>query len=145
MLRGDDRGALGRRGRDEMSAGDQPLAVDGWVLGEEALLAGSVKAELTHTFEPLAPGPSLCFHDRPAVDLLEAVRIEREPNDLIDEPLALTTGELGPQLLFEGRDELTVDGLDDGFDGGHVFPPRSDSAAHHCARGCFAVERDTIA
>src|SRR5947207_1917043 len=61
----------------------------------------------------------LRLHHGSAIDLVEAVRVERETNDLIDEPLAIALGERRAQLLLERGNEIMVDGTDDALDRVH--------------------------
>ena len=68
----------------------------------------------------LGPCPRLRLLLAAPVDLLEAVGVEGQAHDLVDEPLAVLVGERGAQPLLELRRQLTVDGPNQGVDGRHT-------------------------
>ena len=101
-------------------------ALDGFVL---CIVAGLCLAVLLpHALVSLIARPLLGCDDRPSIHLLEAVRVEREPDDLVDQPFAIAARELSAELLLERGHELAVDRTNDGFNGGHVVLLRCGTA-----------------
>jgi hypothetical protein len=55
----------------------------------------------------------------PAVHLLEAVRVQRQADDLFHQPIFILPRQVGSEFLLELQDQILVDLPDEGLYGGH--------------------------
>jgi hypothetical protein len=119
VLVGQESHPLRRRAGKEETLGDETIAVEGGILAGEGDQLVTVEGKPADPFEARQPSGSLRLQQVTTVHLVQAVRVERQPNDLFDEPVSILRGEMLPQPGLEVRDDLLVDLADDRLDGWH--------------------------